>query len=559
MTYNPNGHPFSPVRAGLSLAAMLLAVAVGKAADPVPAAVTWDEAAARHLLSRACFGGTPEQAKAVAAVPLERAVDRLLDEAAGAEGPGRPEWVRDVWVNTLRRYSDMPREEYLVTFRRTSTRNDEELLDLKARWVRQMARSPAPLRENLTLFWHGHFTSASRTMFAVSQAFYHQNQTWRKHAAGNFRTFLEAATLDPGMMIYLDMEESEKTNPNENYARELLELFALGVGNYTEKDIREIARSLTGWVLDAPAGTVKPDRPTSPETARSLRRDGLVPTFVPARHNTGEKTVFGKTGRYGVKEVIDLVVSHPACGPHVAGRLIDYFGAHDPKGALKARMAKAFVESRYEIRPMLRVLFTSPEFYAAEARGNRVKSPIRLLVGACRDFDLQGEITPSLAQAIVPLGQELFNPPTVKGWPSGNEWITATTLALRYRLGELLLDGKPLTGTQPLGRVRGTLIPRAPAEAEKTIARLLALDAEKADSTGKDGIKVRFEPERVVPKGLADDPEKLVDHLSARVLVVKPRAATRDAIVAACKAVPAADRAKLAARLILASPEYQVE
>jgi len=558
MTYNPNGHHFSLVRAGLSLAAMLLAAAFSKAADPVPA-VKWDEAAARHLLSRACFGGTPEQAKTLAALSLEQAVDRLLDEAAKAEALDRPEWVRDVWVNTLRRYSDMPREEYLVTFRRTSTRNDEELLDLKARWVRHMVRTPAPLRENLTLFWHGYFTSASSKMFAVSQAFYLQNATWRKHAMGNFRVFLEAATLDPGMLIYLDMEESEKSNPNENYARELLELFALGVGNYTERDIREVARAFTGWTLDAPPGTVKPDRPTSPETARSLRRDGLVPTFVPDRHDSGEKTVFGKTGKFGVKEVLDLVVSHPACGRHISSRLIDYFGAHDPNGTLKARMAKAFVESKYDLRPMLKVLFTSPEFFATEAGGNRVKSPVRLLVGACRDFDLQGDITPALAQSTVPFGQELFNPPTVKGWPSGNEWITATTLALRYRLGEVLLDGKPLTGTQPLGRVRGTLIPRDPAEGEKTIARLLALDAEKVDTTSKDGIKVRFEPERVVPAGLADDPAKLVDHLLARVLSVKPRTATRDAIVEACKAVPTAERAKLAARLILASPEYQVE
>ena len=558
MTYNPHPTRFSPVRAGLSLAVMLLAAAVGKAGEP-PATVKWDESAARHLLSRACFGGTPGQAKALAALPLDKAIDGLLDEAAKAEPLDRPEWVRDVWVNTLRRYSDMPREEYLVTFRRTSTRNDEELLDLKARWVRRMVTTPAPLRENLTLFWHGHFTSASRTMFAASQAFYQQNATWRKHAMGNFRTFLEAATLDPGMMIYLDMEESEKSNPNENYARELLELFALGVGNYTEKDIREVARSLTGWTLDAPPGTVKPDRPTSPETARSLRRDGLVPTFVPARHDAGEKTVFGKTGKFGVKEVLDLVVAHPACGPHVAGRLIDHFGADDPKGTLEARMAKAFKEGKYELRPMLKVLFTAPEFYAARTRGNRVKSPIRLLVGACRDFDLQGDVTPSLAQAIVPLGQELFNPPTVKGWPSGNEWITATTLALRYRLGEVVLDGKALTGTQPLGRLRGTLIPRDPAEAEKTITRLLALDAEKSDTTGKDGIKVRFVADKVVTKGQADDPEKLVDHLLARVSVVKPRATTRGAIVEACKAVPAAERAKLAARLILASPEYQVE
>lgn len=558
MTYNPNPRPFSPLRAALSLAVVLAAAAVSRASEPVPA-VVWEEAAARHLLSRACFGGAPEQARKLAAFPLEKAVERLLDDAASASSFEKPDWVRDVWVNTLRRYSDMPREEYLVTFRRTSTRNDGELLDLKARWVRHMVTSKAPLREQLTLFWHGHFTSASRSMFAVTQAFYQQNQTWRKHALGNFRDFLEAVTLDPGMMIYLDMEESNKDNPNENYARELLELFCLGVGNYTEKDIREIARALTGWILDAPPGTVKPDRPTSPETARSLRRDGLVPAFIPERHDPGEMTIFGKTGKFGVKEVLDLVVNHPACGPHVGARLIDYFGAHDPKGTLKARMAKAFVEGKFELRPVLKVLFTSPEFYAAEARGNRVKSPVRLLVGACRDLDLQGEITPALAQSIVPLGQELFNPPTVKGWAGGNEWITATTLALRYRLPEVLLDGKPLTGTEPLGRVRGTLIPREPKEAAKTIRRLLDIDAEKGQTTAKDGIKVRFEPGRVAGEKLAEEPERLVDHLLAKLLVVRPRRITRNAVIDACKEVATSERVTLAVRLILASPEYQVE
>lgn len=558
MTYNPNPRPFSLWRVWLAAIVMLAAAAWSRAADPTPV-VGWDESAARHLLSRTCFGGSPEQARKLAALPLEKAVEQLLENAHTATSFEKPEWVRDVWVNTLRRYTDMPREEYLVTFRRTSTRNDEELADLKARWLRHMVTTKAPLREQMTLFWHGHFTSASSKMFAVTQAFHQQNQTWRKHALGNFRDFLEAVTLDSGMLIYLDMEESNKDNPNENYARELLELFTLGVGNYTEKDIREVARAFTGWALDAPPGTVKPDRPTSPETARSLRRDGLVPTFVPDRYDAGEKTIFGKTGRFGMKEVLDLVVNHPACGPHVSGRLIDYFGVHDPKETLKTRMAKAFVESKFELRPLLKVLFTSPEFYAVESRGNRVKSPIRLLVGACRDLELQGEITSSLAQSIVPLGQELFNPPTVKGWPGGNQWITATTLALRYRMPEVLLDGKSLTGTEPLGRIRGTLIPRDPQEAAKTIRRLLDLDAEKGQTTAKDGIKVRFDPDRLVGSQLYEHVEQLVDHLLAKMIVVNPRKITREAILEACKDVPVAQRVTLVLRLILASPEYQVE
>jgi uncharacterized protein (DUF1800 family) len=516
--------------------------------------IKWDEAAARHLLSRTSFSASPKQVQELVKKPLKEAVRELLDAAAKGDSFAKPDWVRDVWVNKLRRYSDMPREEYLVTFRRASTRNDEELADLKARWVQQMVSSPTPLRENLTLFWHGHFTSASSKMFAVTQAFYQQHETWHKHALGNFRQFLEAVTLDPGMLIYLDMEESNKDHPNENYARELLELFALGVGNYTERDIREIARAFTGWTLDAPPGTVKPDRPTSSETARSMVRDGLLPRFRAERHDAGSKTILGKTGNFGVKEVLDIIVQHPACGKHVASRLIDYFGAYDPNGELRQRMAKAFVDSEYEIRPMLVELLTSPEFYAAEARG-RVKSPVRLLVGACRDFGLEGEITPGVVQSLVPLGQELFNPPTVKGWPTGNAWVTSTTLALRYRLSEVLINGQPISGTQPLGRIRGTLIPRDAIEGPKTVNRLLALDAEKSQTTTKEGFRLQL-PIAGLP---LDDSAKLVDYYLLRTFSITPRSITSNALIEACANTPTAERAKIVAKLILASPEYQVE
>lgn len=539
----------------IPLAAIHLAIMGASAAEPTKP-VVWDVKAARHLLSRTAFGSTVEEAKALAAIPFEVAVDRLLDEAAAAPPMPRPDWVRDVWVNKLRRYDDMPREEYLVMFRRASTRNDEELADLRAVWLRTMVRTPAPLRERMTLFWHGYFTSASSKMFAVTQALYQQNVTWRKHSLGNFREFLEAVTLDPGMLIYLDMEESNRDNPNENYARELLELFSLGVGNYTETDIREIARAFTGWTLAPPAGFVEQARPTNPETARSMRRDGLVATFVPERHDNGQKTIFGKTGNFGLKEVLDLVVAHPACGRHIATRMIDDFGAYDPTDALKGRMAEAFRKSGYEIRPMLKELLTSPEFYATEAQGNRIKSPIRLLVGACRDLKIQGDLSPALAQSIVPLGQELFNPPTVKGWPSGEEWITATTLSLRQRLPEVLLDGHPLTGIEPLGRIRGTLVPRDPAEADKLVKRLLALDEEKRQITNSGGIGARFVPE-TIPFSL--DSEVLVDRLLAEMIVVNPRASTRDAIVTACQQVEPNERIELAIRLILASPEYELE
>src|SRR5579875_2526469 len=553
----PRGRTF---RSLVILLLLTVLLGVARAAEPAKAPV-WDAAAARHLLSRAAFGGTPEEAARLAALPLERAVDLLLEEAAAAKPPARPEWVRDVWINGGRRWSDMSAEEYLIVFRRHNARNAQEIADLRAWWLQQMITTQTPLRENMTLFWHGHFTSATGKVNGFSQAFYQQNETYRRHALGNFRRFLEAVTLDPAMMAYLDLERSSKAHPNENYARELLELFTLGVGNYTEKDIQEIARAFTGWTLDAPPGSVIVKRPTAPDRLvfPSITREGLVPTFVPQWHDDGVKRICGKSGRFGLKEVLDVIVAQPACGRHLAGKLIAYFGAHDPEGKLRERMAEAFRSSKYEIRPMLEVLFTAPEFYALEARGNQIKGPVRLLIGACRDLRLEVKATPTLAQFTALLGQELFNPPTVKGWPSGKSWITASTLALRCRLGEILLDGKEITGTEPLGRQRLMALSQNPQEAAATTKRLLEIDAERAEMEKKDGIQVRFDADRLVAAKMADNPEKLVDALLERMVVTKVRSLTRLTLIDACAGVPAADRPALAIRLILASPEYQLE
>ena len=540
----------------LSLLLMTVAAAADQSGKPV-----WDAKAATHLLSRTSFAASPKEAARLAALPLDRAVQQLLDEAAAAQPPKRPSWVRDQWINGGRRWSDMSAEEYLIILRRNSTRNRVELADLKAWWLQQMIDAKAPLREQMTLFWHGHFTSGTNKVFSLAQGFYQQNETWRKHALGNFRDFVEAVTLDPAMMSYLDLERSNKTHPNENYARELMELFTLGVGNYTEKDVLEVARALTGWTLDAPPGTVIVKRPTAPDRLvfPSITREGLVPTFVPQWHDDGDKTIFGHSGRFGLKETLDAIVAQPACGRHLAGKLISYFGAHDPEGKLRERMALAFRSGKYEIRPMLEVLFTAPEFYAREARGNQIKGPVRLLVGACRDLRLQVKATPALAQFTAPLGQELFNPPTVKGWTAGKSWITASTLALRCRLGEMLVEGKEITGTEPLGRLRLMALSQDPKQAAATTKRLMEIDAERAEMEKKDGLQVRFDAGRLVAAKTADNPEKLVDALLERMVVAKVRSLTRATLIDACTAVPAADRPALVVRLILASPEYQLE
>jgi uncharacterized protein (DUF1800 family) len=526
-----------------------------------PKGPVWNEDAARHLLSRATFGGTPEEARRLAAMHLEKAVDSLLDEAAAASPPERPEWVRDVWINEGRQWSDMSHDENRIVHLRDITRNQTELNDLRAWWLEQMISTKAPLRENLTLFWHGHFTSATSKVANFAQAFYQQNETFRRCALGNFREFLKAVTLDPAMMAYLDTERSNKAHPSENYARELLELFTLGVGSYTEKDVQEIARALTGWTLDAPPGSVKVNRPTLPEYLQiaSITRDGMVPTFVAAQHDDGDKTVFGKTGRFGVDEVLDLIVRQPACGRYVAGQLIAYFGANDPQGRLRERMAATFRDSHYEIRPVLKVLLTSPEFYDPAIRGAKIKGPVRLLVGACRGLRLIGAATPSLAQLTAASGQELFNPPSVKGWPAGNAWISASTLPWRYRLGEALVAGETPAEPPPLGRLRVVPVSRDPAHGAAAIMRLLAFDRERREQKAEGGLKVHFSAGELFPQGPPESPDRLADALLKPLIVTKVRATTREAIVEACQSVPPGERVAVAARLILASPEYQME
>jgi Protein of unknown function (DUF1800) len=222
-------------------------------------------------------------------------------------------------------------------------------------------------------------------------------------------------------------------------------------------------------------------------------------------------------------------------------------------------MAAAFVDSHYEIRPMLKVLLTSPEFYDPAIRGAKIKGPVRLLVGACRDLRLTGTATPSLAQLSTACGEELFNPPSVKGWPGGMSWISASTLPLRYRLGEALVNGQTPEETPPLGRQRVIAVSHDPAQAAATIMRLLQYDRERREQKAEGGLKVHFSASQLFPQGAPEAPDQVADALLKPLIVTKVRAATREAIVKACQSVPAGERVAVAARLILASPEYQME
>jgi len=232
----------------------------------------WNREQAQHLLSRAGFGGTPAEVEALRQAGRERAVDHLLRFPETASSESRPAWVREPWVDTEARLPDIPREEQTKRHVATRIRYRQEMDDLRLWWLERMVRTAHPLQEKLVLFWHWHFPTAQAKVF-ISQAHFVQNALYRTHAAGNFRSLVRAVTVDPGMLLYLDGNTNTAGHPNENYARELMELFTLGIGNYTEQDIREGARALSGWQLD-----------------------GLTPQFRSEKHDAGEKSFLGRQG-----------------------------------------------------------------------------------------------------------------------------------------------------------------------------------------------------------------------------------------------------------------------
>ena len=518
-------------------------------------AVTWDAAAASHLLSRTEFGVTPKRAEQLAARPLSDIVSVLIEEAKRVPAPTKPAWVKEPWVNTERVYPETTPMERMENHRKAGERQTRERNELRCWWLDHMIRTPAPLREVMTLFWHGHFTTEAKRMF-VAQPLYTQNIALRKHALGNFRELLEAVTIDAAMMMYLNMEDSDAKKPNENFARELLELFTVGIGNYGEKDIKEVARALTGWTLDAPEGTKK--RPLVADAPRSFCRDGLVPTFVKEKHDAGEKTALGKSGKFGVKEVLDIVADHPATARFISTKLIAYFGATDPKNELRDRMAAKFGQTKGDIAATVTVLLTSPEFFAKESRGTLIKSPVHLLVGTCRLLNLDVTATPSLAQVTAAMGQELFNPPNVKGWPGGRDWISSGTLAVRYHLPEALFDGKEPGGFEPIATDRNFALPADEKARRELIARIQDFDKKRREERKKDGFKVTFEPTKALDGAVPEKAEALVAALTAKLFVVVPRPDTTAALIEVVKDAPAAERVKLACRLILTTPEYQL-
>lgn len=381
-------------------------------------ATTWDAERAAHLLRRAGFGGTPAEIERLAGMSLSAAVDALVDFESVPQTDEAFRCADGLDLAALRREQRARSDDERQEIRQRLERFDRlQIEELRAWWIRRMVVTPRPLEERMTLLWHGHLTSGYREVRSA-RMLWAQNELLRRHAVGNFQELLVAVSQDPAMLRYLDNASNRKQSPNENYARELLELFTLGEGNYGEADIREAARALTGW---------------------TLRNERFAND--PRIHDDGEKTFLGRTGKFDGNAIIAIIMDQPAAARFLARKLLVAFVRDDPPDADVEMLATVVRAQRFNVREVLRTLFKSELFYAPEARYALIKSPVDLIVGTFRQLELPPADVYGAVRAARGMGEDLFQPPNVKGWDGGRKWISAATIYARYNFASAMLAG----------------------------------------------------------------------------------------------------------------------
>jgi uncharacterized protein (DUF1800 family) len=365
----------------------------------------------RHLLIRTGFAPRAQDVSPYVGLTRAQAVAHLLGTARSEAITPSPAWVTDLPPSRAQRNAWTP-DQRREAQRQNGARYDE----LRAWWLREMLVTPSPLTERMTLFWHNHFTSGQDKV-GEPQLMAAQNQLLRRDALGSFSTMLHAVAKDPAMLLYLDGASNRKGRPNENFAREVMELFTLGEGQYTQRDVAEAARAYTGWTLD-------------PDTQAFVWR--------PDSHDGGEKTVLGHSGALDGDTVLDILLEEPQTARHVSSKLWREFVSDTPDETQLAGVADRFRASGYDIKAALGALLTTPAFWDERNRGVLVSSPVEFIVGTMRRFDVAYGDTLPLARRSAALGENLFYPPNVKGWPGGAAWINSSTLLARKQFVEQL-------------------------------------------------------------------------------------------------------------------------
>jgi Protein of unknown function (DUF1800) len=591
----------------LAAAAMpAMAQATGPAAwqnDLTPiGAKDWNYDFAAHLMERAGFGGTPQEIQALSKLTPQQAINKLV-RFEGTDASGLPAFdesgVHDPGLEPFPpsrpAVTDLAKEkgEALgIKVKPTGNRRLQPVVDeffywLRASvletnrvaywWANRMLASPRPLQEKMALFWHGHFAS-NEAKVRDYRKLLAQLELFQKMGTGNFRDLTVAVAQGPAMLSFLDAGVNVKGASNENFAREIMELFTMGVGHYTEKDIREAARAFTGWNYVDMKFVVNKDQ-----------------------HDDGEKTFLGKTGNFDGTQVIDIIMQQPATADYIAGKIYRNFVRQDLSPELQKQLGAVLRDSHYEITPLLEKIFLSRDFYSPASVGTEIKGPVEFAVSTYHKLGLKSiPGVPDFNSVTGGLGQQLFSPPTVAGWAGGQSWITPGLLLERGNfVRDVLfpdisfLPPDRYTGGGEVRRVaerirEGMDITTATMDDNKSGVRAesnLNADRDEEFNTRYGsfrGSQLAIERVKAIPRDTAQvnlsqmvlkenlkDTKQVVDYMIHRFMRVPPSDNARDKLVAfltkdlGTSDITAAqtymeDSLRLVLHLIMSQPEYQL-
>ncbi|HEY9509420.1 MAG TPA: DUF1800 domain-containing protein, partial [Verrucomicrobiae bacterium] len=395
----------------------------------------------------------------------------------------------------------------------------DRLLELRGWWLQRMAGGPHPFQEKMTLFWHGHFAT---NFTKVRDAYYmwRQNELFRRLATGNWLQMLIEVAQDPAMLVWLDQAQSRKQHPNENFAREVMELFTLGEGHYTEKDVTEAARAMTGW---------------------SLNRDQQSFINRPRAHDAGVKSVLGKTGDFSGEDVLEIIVAQPHAAIFITGKLWNFFAGEMPSRELNAALATEFRRAGNNFKPFLHLMFLSEEFYAPSIIRHQIKSPVQWLIASVRMLECKLPPPKASSYLLSTLGQELFAPPNVKGWDGGLAWINTNTLLARYNEAAAIAEGDA-------SMLAGMAAGKKPAQQRRIQNRM-----QKSRLGGVNVEKILTPEERA-------DKDQLIAALEKRLLQTTLKDKQQQAVRDYLNSKGDLDESEIrgAIRLIMSTPEYQL-
>jgi uncharacterized protein (DUF1800 family) len=476
----------------------------------------------QHLMWRAAFGPSAaqmEELKSVSTLQLYKALQK-----GSAKKPEYLDATDDYLKGLVKGIGDEGKRQQLDREQRKNIQQQtrQAIKGLNLLWLDQMVESNAQLREKMAFFWHGHFASRNLNVFFQQTML----DIIRQNALGNFRDLLHEVSKSAAMLNFLNANQNRKDHPNENFAREVMELFTLGRGNYSEKDVKEAARAFTGWGANIKGEFV----------------------FRKANHDDGLKSVLGKSGNFNGDDVLDILLDQPQTARYISKKIFRFFVNENIDSEKCDWLANRFYQSNYNISSLMEDIFTSDWFYDEKNIGAKIKSPIELIAGIRRilPMELENEDTQLLIQRV--LGQMLFYPPNVAGWPGGKSWIDSSTLMMRMRLPQLITD-KDEFNVKPK------------SDDDQMMGRMDKEDGGKAagKGMGKTGrpIVAEIEWDSFLKNFESVPREQLIDALNMNLLQVKP-AFTADLVKHYADGQSRESFVKTAAIQIMSTPEYQM-